>query len=323
MFWPYYIMKIFTLEDYNQIIFDGFSYQLPVDVFAVITALSKEVESFAPASASVSEDKTKRGFQSTNNKKPRVRRNDSNEDWNAIRSFKSTVIEKKEGTEKTLNDIRACLNKISSKNYDSQKEQIIVLIKEIAQQCEDASQVQSVSASIYDIASNNKFNSVVYANLYKELVSQFNELGEPFEEFVALYSDSITKIGYADPNEDYDRYCEYIKLNDRRKSISTFLSNLLKIGFVNKERIIDIILNSQNLINEFVDSENKTNDVDEITENVSIFITLLRDDLRDEPGWTKITENIIKCSQLKAKEKKSLSSRTVFKYMDIVKTVTT
>ena len=82
-------------------------------------------------------------------------------------------------------------------------------------------------------------------------------------------------------------------------------------------------MNSQNLINEYVDSENKTNDVDEITENVSIFITLLRDDLRDEPGWIKITENIIKCSQLKAKEKKSLSSRTVFKYMDIVKTVTT
>jgi hypothetical protein len=311
-------MKIFTLEDYNQIIFDGFSYQLPGGVSTVIKSLAKEVDAFAPQGAAVVEDKTKKAFH-TANKKSRVKRNDSYEDWNAVRSFKSTVIEKKEGSEKIANDIRACLNKISSKNYDSQKDEIIKLVQEVSQF--EESDVRSIATAIYDIASNNKFNSLIYANLYKELSAAFSELAEPFEEFLDSYKENVSKINHADPNDDYDKYCEYIKANDKRRAISTFLSNLVKIDYLSKERIIDVILNSQNIILDYVDTENKTNEVDEITENLSIFVSILRDDLKGSAGWTKIIENINKCAQMKAKEKKSLSSRSVFKYMDILDTV--
>lgn len=311
-------MKIFTLEDYNQIIFDGFSYQLPEPVSVAIKSLSKEIDTFAPQGAAVVEDKTKRHFQSAN-KKSRVKRNDSYEDWNAVRSFKTTVIEKKEGAEKIANDIRACLNKISSKNYDNQKDEIIKLVREVSQF--EESDVRSIAIAIYDIASNNKFNSLIYANLYKELSATFSELAEPFEEFLSAYNDNISKIIHADPNDDYDKYCEYIKTNDRRHALSTFLSNLVKIDYLSKDRIIDVILNSQNTILDYVDKDNKTNEVDEITENLSIFVSILRDELKGCAGWTKIIENINKCAQMKAKEKKSLSSRSVFKYMDILDTV--
>jgi hypothetical protein len=311
-------MKIFTLEDYNQIIFDGFSYQLPGTISLIVQSLTKEVETFAPQGSVVTEDKTKRPFNSVN-KKSRVRRNDSHEDWNAGRSFKSTVIEKKEGSDKIANDIRACLNKISSKNYDNQKVEIIKLVEELSQM--DKSDTRSVALAIYDIASNNKFNSLIYANLYKELSTAFSELAEPFDEFLDSYKENVSKINHADPNDDYDKYCEYIKANDKRRAISTFLSNLVKIDYLSKDRIIDVILNSQNIILDSVDTENKTNEVDEITENLSIFVSILRDDLKGHPDWIKIIDNINKCAQMKAKDKKSLSSRSVFKYMDILENI--
>jgi len=314
-------MKIFTLEDYNQIIFDGFSYQLPEPVSLIITSLTKEIDTFAPLPlvSSINEDKSKKGFQSANGKKPRVKRNESYEDWNAVRSFKSTVIEKKEGIEKLMNDIRACLNKISNKNYDNQKEEIIKLVQEISQYNEV--DICSVALAIYDIASNNKFNSLIYANLYKEIIAVYPKLIEPFEEFVTSYNESLIHINHADPNTDYDKYCEYIKTNDRRKAAATYLSNLVKINYLSKERIIDVILNSQTIIMEYVELENKTNEVDEITENLSIFVTILKDDLKEVKGWDRIIDNINVCSKMKTKEKKSLSSRSVFKYMDILDTI--
>ena len=44
------------------------------------------------------------------------------EDWNAVRNFKATDIVKAVGFEKELNDIRCLLNKLSAKNYETQKD---------------------------------------------------------------------------------------------------------------------------------------------------------------------------------------------------------
>jgi len=305
-------MKIFTLDQYNEIIFEGFSSKLPATTISIIEALIKEVDSVSPPVPSQPEKKP----VFAPNKKHRGRRNDSHEDWNAVRNFKTTVIEKKEGLEKTLNDMRACLNKISAKNYDGQKDQIISLIEDIKSHTDN--EIGSVAQSIYEIASNNKFNSLIYAGLYKELVSAFPELVCPFDAFVSSFVDSIIKISSVDPNTDYDKYCEYNKLNDRRKAISTFLSNLVKVEYLSYNRLIDIVVGLQNTILESIDIENKSNEVDEITENVYIFITMLHSDLKSHQEWDKVIENVHKCASMKAKDKKSLSSRAVFKYMDIV-----
>jgi hypothetical protein len=45
--------------------------------------------------------------------------------------FKATVIEKKDGIEKLINDIKVALNKISAKNYDQQKDSVIQTIQTI------------------------------------------------------------------------------------------------------------------------------------------------------------------------------------------------
>lgn len=311
-------MKIYNLEDYNQIIFEGFSYQLPESILTVINKLKKEVEAFAPISSacvSSSDDKSKKGFH-FGGKKTKSRRNDGSEDWNAIKSFKTTVIDKKEGVEKTLNDIRACLNKISGKNYDSQKEGILKHIEELLVENED--EINKVSSALFDVASNNKFNSLIYANLLKELSESYPKLSECFYDFLTLYKVSISTINRADPNSDYDKYCEDNKSNDRRKAISTYLSNLNAIGFISNGSIMEIVNCLLQHINEYIETENKINEVEEITENLYLFITLLNNHLKNEIEWRAVIDNIENIAKMKSKEKKSLSSRAVFKYMDIL-----
>jgi len=307
-------MKIYNLEDYNQIIFEGFSYQLPESTLALITELKKEIDTFAPAPAPA-DDKLKRGFH-FGGKKIKNRRNESAEDWNALKSFKSTVMDKKEGADKILNDIRACLNKISGKNYDSQKEGITKHIEDLFEENED--ELHKVANALFDVAGNNKFNSLIYANLFKELSERFPKLWENFDAFLTSYKQSISSINYADPNSDYDKYCENNKSNDRRKAISTYLSNLNMIGFIKNDITVEIVMYLLKHINEYIDSENKTNEVEEITENLYLFITLLNNHLKNEAQWALVIENIETIAKMKSKEKKSLSSRAVFKYMDIL-----
>ena len=314
MFLCYHSMKIYNLEDYNQVIFEGFSYQLPESTLTVIHELKKEIDTFAPAPAPADE-KIKRGFH-FGGKKTKNRRNESADDWNAIKSFKTTVMDKKEGTDKILNDIRACLNKISGKNYDTQKESIIKHIEELFVENED--EIYKVSTALFDVAGNNKFNSLIYANLFKELSGLFPTLSENFDAFLMSYKESISTINYADPNSDYDKYCENNKLNDKRKAISTYLSNLTMIGFITNGTTLEIVMYLLNHINEYIESENKTNEVEEITENLYLFITLLNNHLKNEVQWALVIENIEAIAKMKSKDKKSLSSRAVFKYMDIL-----
>jgi len=311
-------MKIYNLEQYKQVIFEGFSYQIPESILTVINNLRKEVEAFAPVSSvqiSPTDDKSKKVFH-FGGKKTKNRRNESADDWNAIKSFKTTVIDKKEGSDKILNDIRACLNKISGKNYDSQKEGILKHIEELLIENED--EISRVSSALFDVAGNNKFNSLIYANLFNELSELYPKLSGYFCDFLNSYKESISTINYADPNSDYDKYCENNKLNDRRKAISTYLSNLNIIGFISNGTILELVIYLIQRINEHIETENKTNEVEEITENLYLFITLLNNYLKNEAQWVVVVENIENIAKMKSKEKKSLSSRAVFKYMDIL-----
>jgi hypothetical protein len=315
----------YSLEDYNRILFDGFSYILPETILGVIDKLNTEITENAPINAVITPtfDKNKKPFNNTGGnviKKQKMnnfnKKHVTNDDWSTLRSFKSTVIEKKEGLEKTINDIRICLNKISAKNYDAQKEMILEQMNVIVE-----SDLEKVAVSIFDIASNNKFYSEIYAELYKELLQKFPVFNKVFDEFITNYKESIKKIHYVNETEDFDKFCEYNKLNDKRKAISTFLVNLLKKDVIEKSLLLDIIAELQDLITTYIEEPNKNNEVDEITENVFILVTMSQSVLKTEKEWKNIESRIKHMTELKAKEKKSLSSRAIFKYMDIVDTL--
>lgn len=73
---------------------------------------------------------------------------------------------------------------------------------------------------------------------------------------------------------------------------------------------------------EYIDSENKTNEVEEISENIFLLVSMSHDLLDSSDRWKdgilKILQDI---SKMKSKEHVSLSTRVVFKYMDIIDSV--
>jgi hypothetical protein len=247
------------------------------------------------------------------------------EDWENIRKtivFKPNKIVAKEGIEKIVNDIRVALNKISVKNYETQRDAIIeninIIMNNDSEGENKSNDMKLIVNSIFEIAINNKFLSELYAELYRDLCNHFPEFISIIEVFITQYKDGVKEINYVEPTDDYDKYCNYNKTNDKRKSLSLFMVNLMKKDLLTKEILLEMIIYLQNLIFDYVDQSNKTNEIEEITENLFIMITASKTDCSVEDKWNNIIENIKLCSQFKVKDKKSISSRAIFKYMDIL-----
>jgi len=322
--------RTYQIEDYDKIVFDGLQYVLPENVLATISKLTSEIGECLPTAATfqtnlaAQDGKYKKpAFASSNSNMKRPRSNFSkkpqlDDDWVAARNFKATVIDKKEGLEKTINDVRTSLNKISNKNYDTQRQFVLEYIQSIENDENYNTNLNRIITSIFDIASGNKFNSEIYADLYKEIITQYPAFKDAHNDYVESYKKSIREINYVDPNSNYDKFCEYNKINDRRKALSIFLVNLMKKEVLDIGVIGNLTLELQEIVFQYINEENRTNEVDEITENIFIFVTISNEYCKNNPIWETVVQNTKRVSEMKAKDKKSLSSRAVFKYMDVV-----
>lgn len=258
-------------------------------------------------------------------------------DWNAGKTFKPTKILTQEGIEKDINDIRMSLNKISNKNYETHRDLILALVENLIPSTSDQEEeevemksineiavinLQRVAQFIFDIASTNKFYGEMYADLYKELVLKFEIFKTILLEFVSTYNETIKTIQYVDSNENYDAYCDYTKNNDKRRATAAFLILLMNRSVLDTAAMVKLILHFQTIFTEYIHMDNRANEVDEITEVLFILIPIGKDILSTLPEWEEqILPNLMAASKLKAKDLCSLSSRSVFKYMDLLKKI--
>lgn len=93
----------------------------------------------------------------------------------------------------------------------------------------------------------------------------------------------------------------------------------MKQKVISHNKIIEIIELLINKFNTYIDEDNRKNEVDEISENLVIMIGngLSVIEEHDTDKYEEITEFVSKCSSLKARNHSSLSSKTVFKFMDL------
>ena len=180
--------------------------------------------------------------------------------------------------------------------------------------------LQKIAQFIFQIASTNKFYADLYADLYVELIQRFDIFTKILDEFILNYKDTIQHIDYIDPNVDYDKYCVYTKQNDQRKATASFLIMLMKKNIVSYDTILGILSHFLKVLFEYIKESNRTNEVDEITENVFVFVSLGKPELSNMELWkTEIFPSIQLFSKMKATgENKSLSNRAIFKFLDIV-----
>lgn len=282
------------------------TYVLPASVMNIIQQLSFQLHVITPTT--LTQDRKKR--------LPTV--NVEDDGWATVRTtFKSTVIEKKQGIEKTINDIKACLNKISIKNFECNKDQIIQYIDGL-NPTNYLLEIKQIAASIFQVASTNKFFSELYADLYKILMEKYEIFGEILKDFTDHYIENMQTIKHVKQTDDYDEYCKYNQSNDARKATSAFITNLTIKDVLAKDALIYIIEQLQELINTSIDVPDKINEVEEITENLFIILSTSLNHLHAHSNLTKIFDKIREFAAYKPKEKPSLSSRAIFKFMDIV-----
>jgi len=313
---------IYSILDINNIMYQGFDYRLPEQNMKILTELEKLMGGVNVETTNLLKPKL---FDKKPPRKSIPSNND--EEWSVVRtSFKPTKIDVKEGIEKDINIIRMSLNKISIKNFDLQKDTIIEFIttflknqssSDILEE-EKLQNISRIGNSIFDIASTNKNNSLLYATLYKCLIQKFTIFNTILTEFIDNFKNTIQNINYTDPSVDYDKFCAYTKLNDSRKATSIFLLNLMKLDLVSQDIVIDIIQYFQTTVLEYIEQPKRTNEIEEIVENIFIFVSQGAELLSEKENWDKIIDQIKYISEMKLKEHPSLTNRTIFKCLDIL-----
>ena len=250
----------------------------------------------------------------------------SNEEWESIRSFQETQKHISEGININIDNIRGYLNRITESTIDDMKRCIINEIHLLIEANTSEEDMLKIGHSIFNIASSNSFYSTLYASLFKDLMKEFTIFRQIFDHNFIEFMNLFKSIDYVDPKKDYDKFCEYTKANDRRRAMSKFIVNLMMNEVINKEDIINIIDQLQSSIKLYIKANDKTNEVEELTENLYIIITETYNELSKEEtvdDWNNIVNSIevISCMKPKAKGFPSISNKTIFKHLDMIEEI--
>jgi len=325
---------VYQISDFEAITWNGFECELPQQMIDLISRIADQVgaPSYVKTPVFPKRDKPEdpvqgqgqvQGGGGAARKKPRTTSTEITEDdWESIRTFQATELKKRQGIDAHLYSIRSDLNKITDKTYDEVFAALCARIDDLMDE-PDATHLLTVGEAIFNTASSNHFFSAVYARLFRQLLHKYNAVFRTvfetnFDQFMPLFK----TIEHADAKKDYARFCDVNKTNDKRRAMSMFIINLMKEGVVATCKVLDIVQQLQSLIREHLRQLDRTNEVEELTENLFIILNDAHQFLRlghaDE--WTVIVSEVEYNSQLKPKNAKcpSITNKTIFKHMDIL-----
>lgn len=315
---------IYNLNNFRDITFGGFDIKLPQETIDMITELAQQVGSPTYIKTPSFEKKElptiRENVERDVNFRKKRRGNHeivNDADWETLRTFQATKIVQKEGIDAQFDIIRSCLNKISEKTHEEQCGKIIEIIDQLDSSEEDMFRIGN---AIFEIASNNRFYSKLYADLYTRLIHKYEIMNTIFENNLSTFLELFTTIEYVNADENYDKFCKIKLDNEKRKALSTFFVNLSCTKIIADEKIIEFATNLLKQVILFIDQENKKNEVDEIVENIAILYnkeTFSKADVLISTGKT-ITETIENLAKSNSKNHASLSNKAIFKFMDMV-----
>lgn len=343
-------MSCYTFDDYRDMLFSGVCVKLDDTTEDKIDVLSSEINSYVKT-LPVLEDNYKKRYKRNNkgfghSSQPSSPSNQSNFKYNAPISptanainvysesecnkeivFNKKPVALKEGKEKCYNDLKLAFNKMTTKNYDT----IIMSIKKLVEQLieneqsDDDDETESPYQKIFGIIMNvicQTKNNGVYVKSLKELIGKYPIFVSSLDSFINDYYTSYEKMVDVNPSEDYEKYCILMKKNEQRRNKATFIIGLYNDNLLKSDELVELLKWCLTMVLQGVNEEGKTLLVEELSENIYIMISFLVDKegfIHDkENKWDEIKEMIYTCAKLKATETKSLSSRIIFKYMDVV-----
>jgi hypothetical protein len=304
--------QTYTRNDYERIKKEGFVYSLPPETLAAIKKIAANVG--AP-------EYIKTPHFDKRPHKPRIQIKEvTDAEWDSIRNFKTTIMEKRKGVELSIDKIRKHLNKMTTKTYDTLLAQITAEIDLLTTaDAELLPELNKIGDAIFEIASGNRFYSSMYAALYKELMSKYafmeTILTNKLESDIHIFND----FEYCSPDKDYDKFCNNNKTNEKRRALGLFYVNLMLQKIIPQEKIIALINELQVSLADYITKENNVNIVEEMSELLFALITTGAGEMKTAKAeWAQILAQITAVSQLKAKSAPSISNKTIFKHMDML-----
>lgn len=317
---------IYTIEDINKIRSNGFEIILPTHVLENIKKLTSHVGSpdYIKTPVFKKFDVVKKNSNTGSLKRDKNSKNirtiDS-EEWSALKTNKPINNETKGVVDTQIENIICYLNKMSDKNYGDMCKKIINIMDDMIANEMNSEDMLRLSTKIFDIASANRFYSKIYADLYSTLSNKYEIMKSIFQQNVQNFTELFNVIEYVDPNVDYDKFCDVNKRNEKRKALAMFYVNLMKNNVVSKSQIVDITRNLMSQFYAYISMDGKTNEVDELCEIIAILYnkelykdSTIKYDLIEGHTINSVVEKV---SNSKVKDFKSLTNKSLFKFMDI------
>lgn len=310
----------YSLDDFHTIGINCQKFKLSDDVLDIITKIVSEVGSPSYVKTPVFNKKSYIKGETPDNLAKR--RKSKRETTLVQNTFKSTNVT---GVELHIDTIRSYLNKLSDKNVTDITHKITELIDQIINDSNITEETKndelsSVSKIIFNIASTNRFYSAIYADVYSQLVTKYELIRLTFETNLSVFLDLFNNIEYVDASVDYDRFCKINKDNEKRKALSAFFVNLMNKNIITRAKIIEITKTLTGLLYNYISEDDRKNEVNEIAENMFILYNKKFDVdynaviIGNEP----MNSFIKRLSKSKVNDYKSLSSKTIFKFMDLM-----
>ena len=167
------------------------------------------------------------------------------------------------------------------------------------------------------MSSINSFWSKLYANLYKCLINDYNVMEEICNENFHNFMELFEKIEYVSPEDNYDKFCQINKINEKRKALSKFFVHLMNNNVIDKEEVVNIIMLLVEVTDQNLENSDSRYIIEEISENLYILIVDGKEYIQTHNEWDNIVDKIEYFSLLNVKDYNGISSKSLFKYMDI------
>lgn len=235
-------------------------------------------------------------------------------------NFKPTEMKKKEGHEKIWAGLKSVINKLTEANYNSLEPEVFTRIDEIREYEDDIIEKTKrmlINDMVWNLGQSNclstLFINIIKNEKYKDI---FNNA---LDTLIKDYDDIITNISYKEINtEEYDDFCEVKRINNLRRSMGLFIINVMKKEAIDKDYVLNIINYFQDMLFKSILEEGKKVLVDEITENIYMLLVNGKDVLSTHKEWNNIVNKVKEITKKIVKENPSLTSRSKFKHMDVV-----
>ena len=313
----------YSSSDIQEIINDGFDYELPQETLDVIENLSKKVG--APSYIKTPNFQKKFYNRNNNYKKHKNRNSMINDaDWESIRNFKATEIKKKEGKDAYIDQIKRNLNKITDDSYVGIRDEILLIIEQVTNLDESEDILLSIGKTIFTIASQNKFYSNLYARLYSEVRDKIQVMGDIFQKSFDEFLKTFQVIEYVDSEEDYDKFCLVNRDNDNRKAMSLFIVYLTNYNMISTDSVVSLTKQLKAMFQENMEKPDCSKIVEEICENLCIIITKCEElniNFQDRSEWDLIIDYIQEVSKKDADDYPSLTNKIIFKCLDLIEEI--